>query len=145
MNIFDQKIPGISNQFRDLPLEKRRAVTAKACELVSRSIDDLEPALHELLKSAVHKNMLSHQQVEDALRYAAAADKQYFRLKEQGADKFTWRNWFAKARLATALADGFGSTTSDKAVAAIYELCFVEEDESAVVELVQSELKSQHL
>lgn len=140
MNILDQEAPGLSSQLCALSLERWRHVAAKACESVSQSIDGLEPSFKALLSSAVEKNKLSPEQIAEARMYAKAADDRYFTFKEDGASQVVWRNWFAKARLATALADAFSGATSDKAADAMYELCFVEEDKSAVLKLVRSEI-----
>lgn len=142
MSILDQEAPGLSSQLRSLSLEQWRHVVAKACERVSHSIEGLEPSFHALLRSAIDDNALSPEQVAEARTYAEVADDRYFTLQEQNAAQATWRNWFAKARLATALADAFSGTSSDKAADAVYELCFVEEDKSAVVKLVRSEVES---
>jgi hypothetical protein len=138
MNMLDQVIPGLTNTLRTLPLEQWRHVVAKASESLSRSIDGLEPAVRAWLASAVAQNALSAEQVAEARAYAEAADDRYFTLQEQGADQLEWRNWFAKARLATALADAFGGTQWDNAADALYELCFVDEDKSAAIALIES-------
>lgn len=44
--------------------------------------------------------------VRELRLYAENADKRYFTLQEEGVSKQVWGNWFAGARLATALADG---------------------------------------
>src|SRR5580658_2052870 len=130
MTILDQEAPGLSQQLRELSSDQRRLVIVKACRSVSRSIKSLEAAFEVLLSAAAANNALSPAQIAEVRDYADAADERYFELEEQGADSGVWREWFAKARLATALADAFDGTSWEAAADAVYELCFVEEDKS---------------
>lgn len=48
--ILDQRAPGLSEQLRALSSEQRRRVVASVCQAVSRSVDQLEPRLTELIQ-----------------------------------------------------------------------------------------------
>ncbi len=139
MTILDQEAPGLSGQLGSLSVEQWRSVIAKVCQSVSPSITELEPSFQSLLKSAVDNNSLSPEQIAEVRAYADLTDDRYLTSKDEGVAEPIWRNWFAKARLATALADAFSSTSSDKAADAAYELCFVEEDKSGVINLIRSQ------
>ena len=138
--ILAQRAPGLSEQLRTLSSEQRQRVVAKVCQAVSRSVDQLEPRLAELIRLAVERNGLSPGQVEELRQYAENADKRYFTLQQEGVDKSVWRNWFAKARLATALADGFGSEDWEATARAVYETLFVEDTEEPAINVVRTEI-----
>lgn len=115
---------------------------AKAALNLSQTIDGLEPSVLSLIMAASNSNTLSPNQVEELRAYAEAADDQYLSLQEQGTERSEWANWFAKARLATGLADAFCNPPADKAAEAVYELCFVNDDKTVVVALVEAEIRA---
>ncbi len=135
MDLLNQKAPGLEDKLRALSIDQRRRLVAAAEEL-SRSIKDLESSINNVLTEALNSNSLSPSQVAELRSYATAADDQYLTLEENGAESSVWGNWFAKARLATGLADVFGESTCEAAARAVYELCFVKDDQSAVVVLL---------
>jgi hypothetical protein len=110
------------------------------CQAVSRSVDQLESRLTELVQLAVERNALSPGQVEELRQYAENADKRYLVLQAEGVDKHIWGNWFSKARLATALANAFGSEEWETTADAVYETLFVEDTEDRAIKLVRSEI-----
>jgi hypothetical protein len=142
MNMLDQTAPGLSEQLRHLSPEQWRRIVAKVCEMVSQSITDLEPIVRTSLGAAVEKNWLSSDQIKGLRNYAENADKKYFTLQEEGVEQTVWRSWFAKARLATALADVFSNEQWETVADAVYELCFIDEDNSRVINFVESSIES---
>lgn len=141
MNILDQKAPGLSKQLSILSSDQRRRVVAKVCKIVSESVSELEPRLKALIQLAADTNVLSTDQVKELRLYAENADKRYFSLQEEGVDKRVWKIWFAKARLATALADGFVSEDWEATAQAVYETCFIEDTEESAINLVRLEIE----
>jgi hypothetical protein len=142
MDLLDQKAPGLSAQLQALPLDRRRRVVAKTCQVLSRSVVELEPCLMMLLRHAVEKNALDPEQIQELRQYAENADKRYFSLQEEQVNKRIWGNWFSKARLATALAEGFGSADLESTARAVYEALFVVATEDSTIKLVWSEINS---
>jgi len=141
MTLLNQIAPGLERKIEALSIDQCRRVVAKTAEKISPSIKDLERPIHDLLKAASSRNTLSPDQVAELRSYAATADDRYLSLQEEGAESLVWRNWFAKARLATSLADVFGGSTHEVALEAVYELCFVKHEKSAVIALVNSEIQ----
>jgi hypothetical protein len=142
MNMLDQIAPGLSEQLRLLSPEQWRRIVVKVCVTISQSIVNLEPIIQVSLETAVKKNVLSSDQIARLRDYAENADKRYFTLQEEGVEQAVWRIWFAKARLATALADAFSDEKWETVADAIYELCFVNEDKTSVIVLIESSIQS---
>ena len=144
MSILEQTAPGLSDQLRRLSAEQRRRVFIKTGETLSHSIDSLEPSIQTLLKTGLDCTASFNRQLAQLNDYAEEADKRYLTLKEEGVDKSVWRNWFAKARLATALISVFSNDGWESAADAAYELCFIEEDNSRAIRLIESAIRTEH-
>ena len=143
MSLLEQTAPGLPGKLRSLPPPQRRRVLVKACMELGRSLPDLDPSIEALIQSGLESLNLSSQQVAQFGDYAEAADERYFELREQGADEAIWKNWFAKARLATALAGIFAGDELEAAENAAYELCFVEDNNARAIGLIESAIKTE--
>lgn len=122
IGILNQEAPGLADCLQSLTLEQQRRIVAKACVLASQAIVDLELEVRDLLRTMTGDNALSKVQVAEAKTLATSADDRYFTLQEQGALEAVWLNWFGKARLLTAIWNGFGGTSWKDTADAIYEL-----------------------
>jgi hypothetical protein len=140
MHMLDHEVPGLATKIEALPLEQRRRRLVRAAFAASRNIQDLEPPIQEILELAIRNNELLPERIAEAKAFAESADTRYFTEQEGGAAKGIWRNWFAKARLATAIANLFAGTSWQDAADAAYELCFTSDDKDAVVRLIESEI-----
>jgi hypothetical protein len=142
VNILNQEAPELSDRLRRLSLEQQRRALVGAMIAASQHVENLEQQLVVLLEVARRDNALSPQQIADASEYAEFADDRYLTLKENGAPTYAWMNWFAKARLATAIRSLFRGTSWEEAADAAYELCFVLADKSAAVDLLRSHIEA---
>src|SRR5581483_10355845 len=140
MHILDQQAPGVARRLRSLSVDQRRRIVARACELVSQSIGDLDRPLRELLGTIRSECALSAGDVEEARSLAEQADESYFSLKEEGAEESLWMRCFARARLLTGIAFAFGGENWKDAADGLYELFACREDATELLELVQFEL-----
>lgn len=140
--MLDQTVPGLSDQLRLLSIQQQRRVVAQVCDLVGQSITGLEEVVRNTLTVAVERNTLSSSEIVLLRDYAANADKRYFTLQEEGVEQAIWWSWFAKARLATALADVFSNEELETVTNAVYELCFIEPDNSRIISLVKSKINA---
>ena len=140
MHILDKEAKGLAEKLRFLPLKQRRQIIAKACNLASQTIVDLETQIQSLLKAINENNSLSDAQIQEAKLLIDKADEQYFTLQENGADEAERLNWFSKARLLTSIATGFGGTTWENTADAIYELCNTTDNPAMIIKLVESEI-----
>jgi hypothetical protein len=142
MHMLDYEAPGLAAQLEALSLENRRLALGKAAAILSKQISDFEPRMHQLLEVALQENALSAEQVDEVKAYADSADTQHFVLEEQGAAQSISGNWFAKARLAMAIANSFGGVSWQDAADAAYELFFTLDDKSAAIALVRAQVEA---
>ncbi len=140
MHLLEYESPGLAVRIEALTPANRREAIAKAASALGEHLTDLEPRILQLLDVVGRDNSLSTEQVAEAKAYADDADARYFALEEQGGDEFVRRNWFAKARLATAIANGFGGASWQDAADALYELCFTLDDKAAAIALVSEQV-----
>jgi hypothetical protein len=138
MNILDQDVPGLSERLERLLPEQWRPVLVSACQIASRSITDLEPEFKQLLATSAATHSLSAEEVARVRAYAEVSDERYFDAQEAGEEECIWLNWFAKARLATAVANAFGSDESDTAENAFYEVLHSINDKSDIRRLIET-------
>ncbi len=73
---------------------------------------------------------------------AEKADVEYFSLKDGGAPRSVYLNYFRKARLIAALASGYGGVSWERAATAVYELTKAEEDPGDIIKAVSSEIET---
>lgn len=143
MNMLDCEAPGLCRMLQALPAEKRRRALARVALAVSQRIRELEPRAIEILSHAIKENSLPSQMMTEMKAYAEAADEHYFIEKERGTARAIWSNWFAKARLATALLNLFGANSWESAADAGYELCFTSDDKEFSVSVLRSEIDAE--
>lgn len=129
------------DKIKNLSPEQRRRVVARTALKLSESVKGLESSVRVLITAASDNNFLSLDQIAELRSYAEAADDRYLTLQEQDASESKWTEWFAKARLATGLADIFFDASANKTSEAMYELCFVIDDKVAVAAF-ESEIQS---
>jgi len=142
MHILHQVAPGLADELKAIPIQERRRIVGKACTFVGEGLQDLGPEIQDLLTTIAAENSLSDTQVEMARTLAEAADERYFALQEQGAAEAVWTEWFYKARLLTALWNGFNGTSWSDSADAIYELSATRHAPSDLIALVRREINS---
>lgn len=142
MHLLDQNSFGLAAILKSLPLAERRRIVGKACKAASLTIPNLSPEIEALLDLAVKTNSLPPSNTQRAKALADEADEKYFTLQEQAAAEPVWIEWFSKARLLTALWNGFGNDSPDGAADAIYELTCTRDDPSEILELVRLDAES---
>lgn len=142
MHLLDQNSFGLAAMLKSLPLAERRRIVGKACKAASLTIPNLGPEIEALLDRAAKTNSLPPSDTKRAKALADEADEKYFTLQEQGAAQPVWIEWFSKARLLTALCNGFGNDSSDGAADAIYELSCTSDDPSVILSMVRTDAKS---
>lgn len=125
MHRLGHEAPALKQKFEAMPPALRRRKLIDAAYAASRQIHGLEPAFLQLLKDAATSGTLPPELASRAREDAESADARYLTLREQGEPEETWMNWFARARLATAVTQLLSDETWQEAA---YELCFTQED-----------------
>jgi hypothetical protein len=143
-HIVENDAPGLSEKIRGLSVDQRRRALARACRAMAKQIPNLEPAISTLIEAAVNDNALSPQQVAQARTYAEMADERDSAEEDERGGEQVANNWFANARVATALENAFGGTKWTDAADAAYELCCALDDQRAAVLMVRAELEREH-
>jgi hypothetical protein len=141
MHILDDEAKGLAEKLQLLPFEQRKQIIARTCIAASQDIINVEPKIQNLLTTINAYNSLSKSQLEEAKLLADYADEQYFLLQEKGTTDSDWLNWFSKARLLTAIAIGFESSSWKNTADAIYELCKTTDNPSKIVSIVELEIE----
>lgn len=142
MNILDQIVPGLSAKLDQLSPDQWRPILVKACQESSRSVGDIEPSIQALFETAARNNALTSEELAQVRVYAEESDKRYFDAQDAGEQEGVWGVWFAKARLATALANAFGNGKWDSAENAFYEVLHVNRDNPEIPRLIETELRA---
>jgi hypothetical protein len=142
MHVLETVVPGLVQRLATLSLEQRRRIIAIACDVASRGMPNLEPAVQRLLRLIKERHALSDSEVVEARMLGEAADERYFTLQEGDAERAVWLEWFYKARLLLGIAQGFGKNSWHDSGEAIYQFCNARPDPSDIVRCVESEIRA---
>lgn len=136
MERLDTIAPGLAGRLQAQPVAERRSRLARACEIASHSIFDIEAELKTWINDCVNRGSLTPSQITAARAFAESADEKYFAMEESGGDEKLWTNWFKKARLVSAIVYAFGGESDEDAIEAAYELYHVVDpkSESQIIE-----------
>lgn len=142
MHILDQEAPGLADRLRSLDSQVSREILVRACIFASETLGEPEARVHSLLNDLRNNKMLTSLQAVEAASLAEAADSKYFALQREGASVEEWSKWFSLARLLTAISISFREMPHCDAADAVYELCHTQDDASALINLIQSDVEA---
>ena len=141
MHILDQESPGLADDLSSLSLEKRRHILAKACQIGVTSIGEVGFELNRLLTNILAHNSLSDLEITMAQSLAESADQRYLTLRDQEAPESVWLPWFKKARLFSAISNGYGGDEWTDTADAVYEISKIVGDPAPLLSAIRSEMK----
>jgi hypothetical protein len=140
--LLEQEAPGLFRALERLSPAQRRTALAAGSAVVAQSLGDLATAIRELVERATAQCGLSNDDTELARSMATVADEEYLDL--QGSEKTRLASKrFSEARLLTALATGFGTTSVGNAADAAYELCKATDHPSLVIHAIEDVIERQ--
>jgi hypothetical protein len=140
-HILDQDLPGLTRKVRALSGERQRQILIRAAKFAAEKAGDLDPQLLSVLHRLEAGWMPSIEEAKSIMTMADATDDRYFELLNSGLTEEQWGKDFSSARLLRGIAVGFGASSREDIVDAIYEIVKSLRDPSDLLSLVTSELE----
>lgn len=141
MHLLGQIDAELYNIVGRLSHEQLLSVVGNIVKVLCKDFKKIETPLQTII-ACDRLDALSESSLEDLSVYARSAEKNYFDLKESGKPEIEWGVWFYKARLAAAIGFACESVEREAAFDAIYELCFVREDQQETLSIIHTEIKN---
>jgi hypothetical protein len=139
-HVLDQDAPGLASQLRTLKSDNQRKIVVKASLFAAHGMADLDARTEALLGKMRSSGEISPQEAVSLMVLSEAADKQYFKLREQGAPAAVWGKSYSQARLLRGIAVGFGAAPKEDIADAIYEIAKSVDNSASLFEHIASEI-----
>jgi hypothetical protein len=143
MSLLDREAPGLGRKLESLSPGARRRVLANACIAAAERLETADRRITELLAALRSRGELSQQQARAALSLSQEADDECFALQAQGATFAECSRSFSLARLLKSMGVAFGAAPGEGAADAVYELTKTQDNSSAIVKAIESDIESQ--
>jgi hypothetical protein len=139
VHILDTEAKGLVEKLALLSPAHRQQIVSRSCLFAAQNIEGLEPDVRSWLDSIDRRTFLPDETITELKQKAEEADDAYFQAQEEG-DFEKSQNYFSTARLLTAIVDNHGDSSLETAADAVYELCKTQDDPSAIIKFVESEI-----